>query len=203
MTEEWRPVVGWEGLYEVSSEGRARSLDRESTERDRFGGQRRVVHRGRILKLSPHPRTGHLLVGLSNKTFYIHRLVAEAFLPNPEGHPCVLHWDDDPTNNRVENLRWGTQADNMRDAKRNGRIPEIGSRSVCPQGHKFTVENTYRSPQGYLICRACRLNNQRARKEGGIPDEFTNHGLSGYTSYNCRCETCVNAAREYRASRKH
>ena len=55
---------------------------------------------------------------------YIHRLVAEHFIPNddPEYKKCVLHWDDDPHNNRVENLRWGTQKENFEDSVRNGTV---------------------------------------------------------------------------------
>lgn len=49
-----------------------------------------------------------------------HRLVAKAFLPNPEGYPLVCHKDDDPTNNNVNNLYWGTKSDNLKDAYKHG-----------------------------------------------------------------------------------
>lgn len=102
MTEEiWRPVVGYEGLYEVSSYGRVRSLDRYDS-RNRF-------RKGRILKLSDNGR-GYLIVGLHSnnkvKNFLVHRLVAEAFLPNPENLTEVNHKDEDKSNNCVDNLEW-------------------------------------------------------------------------------------------------
>jgi HNH endonuclease/NUMOD4 motif-containing protein len=118
--ESWRPVAGWEALYEVSDHGRARSLDRLTTGRD----GRTCHYRGRILKQSPDP-DGYLLVGLSRDgrsvTHAVHRLVAEAFIgPRPDGLE-VLHRDGNPANNRPENLRYGTHIENMDDMLVHGR----------------------------------------------------------------------------------
>lgn len=121
MSETWRPVIGYERLYEVSTRGQVRSLTRV----DRLGRLRVGI------MLTP---TGlhHLHVTLSKegrkRQPTVHRLVAEAFIPNPEKLPMVLHWDDDPSNNRVENLRWGTSGVNRADAVRNG-IRDGGSLS--------------------------------------------------------------------------
>lgn len=108
MNEEiWKPVVGYEGLYEVSSYGRVRSLDRYDS-KNRFW-------KGRILKLSDDGR-GYLDVQLCSngkvKHHLVHRMVAQAFIPNPDNLPQVNHRDEDKTNNRVENLE-------MCDAKYN------------------------------------------------------------------------------------
>lgn len=122
MTEEiWRPVVGYEGLYEVSSYGRVRSLDRYDS-RNRFC-------KGRILKLNDDGR-GYLSVQLCSnnkiKKFLVHRVVAQAFISNPDNLPEVNHLDEDKTNNRVDNLEFcnhkyninfGTRTDLMRDTK--------------------------------------------------------------------------------------
>ena len=125
MSEEWRPVVGYEGLYEVSSYGRVRSLDRYD--------ERNCFREGRILKLYTS-RVGYLRVQLSlnskKKMYLVHRLVAEAFIPNPDNLPEVNHLDEDKTNNRVENLEFcdrkyninfGTRKDKVRNtAIKNG-----------------------------------------------------------------------------------
>lgn len=101
MIEEWRTVVGYEGLYEVSSYGRVRSLDRYV--KSSYGAYR--LHKGKVLSPGVRP-DGYLVVSLQEKMFRVHRLVAGAFIPNPDGLPAVNHIDEDKTNNRVDNLEW-------------------------------------------------------------------------------------------------
>ena len=134
MQEEWRPVAGWEDLYEVSSLGRVRSLDREGFTR----GDSKRLYKGRVLKPYPMVRSGYLSVRLSQaghpkKLKKVHRLVAEAFIPNPEGHPLVRHLNDQKEDNRRENLAWGTAKDNNQDRFRNGYKPHRSSH--CKRGH--------------------------------------------------------------------
>lgn len=117
--EEWRPVVGWEGLYEVSNTGRVRSLTRR-----RMCGNHYATCKGRELN-QIKSKTGYLVVVLSNgtkdhKPHYIHRLVAEAFIPNPENHLSVDHINCDKHDNRVENLRWCSLAQNTKYQWENG-----------------------------------------------------------------------------------
>lgn len=116
MTERWAAVAGYEGHYEVSSHGRVRGLDR-MVKKSR-GAQ---FWRGRILR--PARRGSYLSVVLcagDRRTFYVHRLVAAAFVGG-EGEVC-RHLDGDCTNNHAENLAWGTSADNMADARRHGTM---------------------------------------------------------------------------------
>ena len=101
MNEEWRPVVGYEGLYEVSNTGRVRSLDRYDN--------RNCFRKSKVL--SPvKDKYGYLLVNLycngKQHQMKIHRLVAEAFIPNQDDLPQVNHKDEDKTNNNVTNLEW-------------------------------------------------------------------------------------------------
>ena len=112
MTEEWRPVVGYEGLYEVSNKGRVRK-----------------IISGRILKDRDNGR-GYRYVRLHHiniDTVYVHRLVAQAFIPNPLDLPQVNHKDEDKSNNSVDNLEWCTAKYNIhygtaidRISKKNG-----------------------------------------------------------------------------------
>ena len=107
MTEEWKPVVGYEGRYEVSNLGRVRSVER--TFADKNG--RQITFCGVVLSPSITNR-GRLIVGLNvdnrRRSCSVHRLVAMAFLSNPDNLPEVNHKDENPLNNRVDNLEWCT-----------------------------------------------------------------------------------------------
>ena len=109
--EEWRPIPGWEGRYEVSTLGRVRSLPR--TYRATFG---LVTTKIRVLRPSEEKngyRSIHLNPGNVRKS--IHSVVAEAFYgPRPPGHD-ILHLNGNRADNRLENLRYGTRSENHRD----------------------------------------------------------------------------------------
>ena len=119
MIEEWRPIADFEGLYEVSSTGRVRSLDRTV---DRVMADGRILKKrlkGRLLKQAID-KGGRLYVfpcrdGAASRK-YVHQLVARAFIPNPKNLGTVNHKDCVPTNNRVDNLEWMTVGDNIRHA---------------------------------------------------------------------------------------
>ena len=155
--EVWLPVVGMETRYEVSSHGHLRSLP---AWRSRSGG---------ILKPSIHTH-GYLYHSLRpeangpKKRFMMHVLVAEAFIGKRPPGQVVRHKDDDPTNNHVGNLLWGTQAENGRDATRNGRNHNA-NKTHCPQRHEFTPENTYIAPDGGRGCRKCMAASRQRRKQ--------------------------------------
>lgn len=197
MTERWLPVVGFEGYYEVSDQGRVRSLDRVVF---RLGGEMKL--RGRVL--SPSTGTGgHLSVALSLSgqvtSRKVHRLVAEAFINNLGEFPCVLHWDDNPANNRVENLRWGDFSDNMADRVRNG-LHHNANKTHCKRGHEFNPENTVhrKDRPRSRTCRECSREATKERMRIIRGTEPPNHGtLSGYTYYGCRCGPCRSVALEY------
>ena len=113
--EKWRPVPSYKGLYEVSDQGRVRSLDRiDSAGRSL---------KGKMLKPVVIPK-GYLKVTLCKngvrKDARVHRLVLIAFAgAAPKGHQCC-HWNDVKADNVLLNLRWGAPADNKVDARRNG-----------------------------------------------------------------------------------
>jgi hypothetical protein len=113
--EEWRPVKGYEGIYEVSNFGRVRSLDRMVNYISKYGKHYQVLTRGKII--APKPNFGYYLIHLSHQGAavhkQIHRLVAEAFIPNPNNLPEVNHKDENGMNNRADNLEWCTTMYNI------------------------------------------------------------------------------------------
>lgn len=130
--ELWLPIKGFEGRLEVSNMGRVRSVERVVA----FGSSRRKVHQT-IYKLFDD-KDGYKMAGISGKAIKVHRAVAEAFIPNPENKPQVNHIDGDKSNNRVDNLEWATQEENMRHASRNGLAKHVAV--IKDDGEKyFTV----------------------------------------------------------------
>ena len=163
MTERWLPVVGYEGYYEVSDQGRVRSLDRLIPWR---GGT--AVRWGRILNPTQLPEPdGHMQVSLSvdgrRRKAYVHRLVLEAFVGTcPEGMEGCHFPDSDPTNNRLKNLRWDTRSGNKLDRVRQGTDHNT-RKTHCPRGHLLVEPNLVMSSlkHGRRDCLSCRRGRQR------------------------------------------
>lgn len=112
MIEEWKDIEGYEGLYQVSNLGRVKR------------SKGKYMKSERILMLFINT-PGYLQVMLCKnnkcKKFTVHRLVANAFIPNPENKPQVNHIDEDKTNNKVSNLEWVTAKENVNHGTRNER----------------------------------------------------------------------------------
>jgi len=116
MKEEWRYIDGADMRYMVSSLGRVKSVDRH-VEHAKHGSL--VFYAGRVLKTDRKRSKGYqvcvISLGPKQTTKTVHRLVAEAFIPNPDNLPLVRHLDENKDNNKVSNLAWGTMQDNYRD----------------------------------------------------------------------------------------
>lgn len=162
MTENWLPVVGWEGYYEVSDMGRVRSVDRTIIRSD--GKVRRWS--GRVLAAGTN-RHGYPLVALSRsgkpQSKKVHRLVLEAFVgPCPDGMEACHH-DGDRANAELVNLRWDTPSANAFDRIRHGTHSQA-NQTHCIHGHPFDEMNTKVIPSRPTAryCRTC--HRERSRK---------------------------------------
>lgn len=129
MKELWKPVTGYERFYEVSNWARVKSL---------FNG-RHGFYRDKILKPQIN-KEGYLYINLSlngvTKPFYIHRLVALAFIPNPENKPQVDHINKIRDDNRVKNLQWLTASENTKKSFDQGKINSDKQRLAAAKNGK-------------------------------------------------------------------
>lgn len=167
--EEWRPVVNYEGCYEVSNRGRVKSLKRTIL---RSNGITQGIPE-RILKSPPsrygypevrlYPPAGGKLLG---RTYFVHRLMLEAFVgPCPPNHEGT-HLNDVPGDNRLENLRWGTSSGNSYDLVRNGNHG-MARKTHCKWGHRLAPPNLRKSAweRGRRICMACTGERSESRRQ--------------------------------------
>lgn len=116
MTEEWRDILGYEGYYQVSNLGRVRSLNRVVKTED----NKKYHLTGRVLKQSV--RNKYKSVGLNKNGVsegkFVHRLVGEAFISNPQNKSQIDHIDGNKFNNNFKNLRWVTSKENCNNPLR-------------------------------------------------------------------------------------
>lgn len=148
--EIWKDVKGYEGIYQVSNKGRIKSLSRY--ERGRNG--KPCFRKEKILK-GQVSQYGYRRIQLfkDSKVKFpgVHRVVAEAFIPNPENKPQVNHKDGNKLNNNVENLEWVTQSENMKHALELGLYkPNVESARKKANKVRLTKVNQYDFNGNYL-----------------------------------------------------
>jgi len=126
LKEEWRDIKDYEGTYKVSNTGKIKSLDRYID----YSNGKTYFYKGIFLKPQKHP-AGYLQVGLSlngeTNSLLIHRLVAEAFIENPNNLPEVNHKDENKKNNFINNLEWCTEIYNSNYGTKGQRISDKNS----------------------------------------------------------------------------
>lgn len=137
MEEIWKDVVGYEGLYQVSSYGRIKSLDRTVT-----NGNVSYCKKGRLLSFSNNG-TGYLFVNLSKngnkKREYVHRIVAKMFIENPNNLSQINHIDENKSNNAVWNLEWCNSLYNNRYGSRLERLSKKRGKAIS----QYNLDGTY------------------------------------------------------------
>lgn len=184
MEEIWKDIKDYEGVYQVSNMGNVRSLDRQSHE---------------TLNIKAHNLTGRLMKACDNSkgykflrfckngrsyTKYVHRLVAETFIPNPDNKPQVNHKDMIKSNNNVDNLEWMTSSENIIHGLKNGHkrtrlIKKYGAKNHRSKAvGKFDLEHnllevyggTLEAERETGICHVGIIqccNNEKYRKTAG------------------------------------
>lgn len=165
MEEIWKDVKGYEGIYQVSNLGRIKSLSRNT--------KNQYAYKEKIIKQIKDKR-GYLIVNIKKRATKVHRIVAEAFIPNPNNLPQVNHIDGNKLNNNVDNLEWCTQKENIQHGWKIGLYGEnahIKRKKVIQYtlDGKFIKEycsaNEASRQTGILctnICRCCRGERNKA-----------------------------------------
>ena len=155
MGESWKPIPEWEGYYEVSDRGRIRSVDRLVKHR----GTSLRQERGRIMSQHSNEYGYFYTMASRNgqtKRIWVHRAVLEAFVSSrPEGM-VTMHLNNDPADNHVKNLQWGTQAENIRQCVEEGRQANL-RKTRCRRGHPLAEPNLvpHIEMEGRRACLCC------------------------------------------------
>ncbi len=147
INEIWQKIKDYEDFYEVSNLGNVKSLGRKEKIKNSFR-----VRKPRILKTNTSSSCLYPTVDLRNgngkKLLLVHRLVANAFIPNPENKPEVNHIDGNKLNNCVENLEWVTRSENLKHAHKTGL--KLTTR-IIGKNHPMAKEVARLSKEGKVI----------------------------------------------------
>lgn len=171
MEEIWKNVPGYEERYQVSNYGNLRSKDMVLHKSNGVVEYRK----GRLIKLQTNPQ-GYYVYPLSHpslkkrKLTLIHRIVAKAFIPNPENKPCIDHINRCRTDNRVENLRWCTLKENMNNPN------TIAHLKVCRPDFKHSIE-TRKKLSEIQIGKIIPVSTRMKIRERGVPvSQYSKNG---------------------------
>jgi len=190
---EWRDVPGLEDYYQISNDGKGRSKDR----RVKAGYGKTRFQKGRLLK-PRKTKNGYLrfcfAVDGVRQDYYVHRLVAEAFIPNPDNLPEVNHKSQDKTDNRVENIEWCNRSYNNNYGDKNKRMLETSKKNGSYKKALDTKRNSGHFTEIYT-------KGLETKKERGLLKKIEQLDLQG-NLINCY-ESINEAARETGCNNAH
>ena len=181
MEEIWKDIKEYEGKYQISNFGNVRSTY----------DQNQFKKTSRIKNLKAGERNGYLVINLQNKaklkgkkSYQIHRLVAEAFIPNPENKPIINHIDENRKNNVVTNLEWCTQKENVLHSKYKlfkckNRIGKSKEKYIClrkmfnktyyevriPNGNNKIYLGSFKNLEDAVQARDYNIKNKKERND--------------------------------------
>lgn len=163
MEEIWKPIKGYEGLYEVSNLGRIKTLSR-------YIRNRKMPEKIKKLDKS---KNGYLRIELSSnkikRKYLVHRLVAQAFIPNKKNLPCINHKDEDKSNNIVSNLEWCdylyNNLYNDKQKKNWKKVKQLNQNNDIINIFESVTEASKRT--NILQCRISNCLNNRQKTAGG------------------------------------
>lgn len=161
MKEIWKDIKNYEGIYQVSNLGNVKVLDRKV-----YNSKVLCKRKGRNFKLNKNAR-GYIVINLTKnhitKSYLLHRLVAQAFISNPENLPQVNHIDENKENNNVNNLEWCTAKYNINYSKKSREILQLDKNDKIIKIYKGTKEASLETKiQKSSIIRCCKGERKTA-----------------------------------------
>jgi len=147
--EIWKDIEQYKGFYQISNQGRVRSLDRILEHINPLTGGN-VVRKGKVLKqrvLSCGYSYINLCVNDTRRHYRVHRLVALAFIPNPNNKPQINHKNGVKTDNRVHNLEWATSSENILHSFANGFSKTVNKKSILCIDKNISFESSYKAAE--------------------------------------------------------
>lgn len=179
--EIWRDVVGYEGLYQVSNFGRVKSLKNNKTKKEKI--LKPIINSSLYLQVD-------LCKNKTIKRFLVHRLVANAFLPNPTNLPCVNHIDECSTNNVVTNIEWCSYKYNDNFGTRNERIGKANSKSMTNNPKLSKQVGAYKDGELVMVFPSTAEAKRQGFNQGNVAaccrNCFNRPGNNVYKGYEWR-----------------